>query len=127
MIASLKHHIRVWKSERREKTKEQSRSPKWSGVRDAFLKLHGECSACSGKERIQVHHVLPFHLNPGLELDTSNLIALCMGSFECHLRIGHGDDFDHYNPNVTQDAADVKAHPIQRMAIEARAKTFRKK
>jgi hypothetical protein len=55
-------------------------------------------------DKLQVHHVKPFHLLPELELDESNLISLCMGPNECHLFIGHGDSFRCYNPNVREDA-----------------------
>ena len=43
------------------------------------------------------------------ELDLNNLITLCMDK-ECHLKVGHGNDFKDYNPDVEADAARVLAN-----------------
>ncbi len=74
---------------------------------------------------MNVHHMKPFHLDPPLELDPTNLISLCMGKFECHIRIGHGDDFKAYNPSVQVDAALCLRNPGSRADIEAKAKAKR--
>jgi hypothetical protein len=68
---------------------------------------------------------MPYHLFPKKELDPQNLIVLCMGPNECHIRIGHGDNYRVYNPKVVADAAEVLANPNQRDAIEARVKANR--
>lgn len=88
----------------REKVKDLTRSPRWPAVRDGFLKTHPACAACGGTLRLQVHHVKPFHAHPELELDPRNLITLCMGEEDCHLNIGHGDNWKAWNPGVRQDA-----------------------
>ena len=55
-----------------------------------------------------MHHVKPFHLDPALELDPGNLIALCMKRDSwCHLYLGHGDDFRAYNAKVRDDAVEA--------------------
>jgi 5-methylcytosine-specific restriction endonuclease McrA len=95
--------LRVARAALREKIKER-RSPQWAGVRDAFLETHPTCAGCGGKKRLQVHHVDPFHLHPELELVPENLITLCMGKAECHLLIGHGDDWRAWDPDVRVDA-----------------------
>ena len=81
------------------------RSPKWDGVRSAYLMAHPLCAVCCGKEKLQVHHKQPFHFNPTLELDLTNLITLCEApGHNCHLVIGHAGNFKGYNPDVTSDA-----------------------
>ena len=77
-------------------------------------------------EDIQVHHRAPFHLHPELELDPKNLISLCMSKTECHLRIGHGDFFKAWNPDVLPDAAEALAHPERMELVWKRAKAGRK-
>jgi hypothetical protein len=72
---------------------------------------------------LQVHHILPFHLNPQLELDPSNLITLCMGKLECHLIIGHGGDYKDYNPSVVKHAELCRLKPLERKVIESMAKS----
>lgn len=88
----------------REKSKSRKRSSQWDETRDAFLAKHPLCEACGGDKSLQVHHVEPFHLHPEMELLESNLITLCMDEHDCHLKIGHGDSFKCYNPNVREDA-----------------------
>jgi len=104
MVLNLKHKIRVLVSKIREKKKEKRRSSDWPEVRDKFLSLNPKCASCGGIEKLQVHHIVPFHVNETLELDEKNLITLCMGKDECHLSIGHGDSWRHYNPHVKEDA-----------------------
>ena len=79
---------------------EESRSPKWSAVRDAFLKDHPACEVCGGKHDLQVHHRKPFHLYPKMELDQANLITLCRRH---HFLQGHLELFDSYNPWIDED------------------------
>lgn len=59
----------------------------------------------------------PYHLDPARELDPANLISLCMGDRECHLMIGHGDDFKAYDPSVRKHAAEALARPEERMKV----------
>lgn len=80
------------------------RSPHWSAVRDAFVKSKC-CAACGRKDKLNVHHILPFHLYPARELDPANLIVLCEGSTACHLTLGHLGDWKRFNPHVVEDAA----------------------
>ena len=82
------------------------RSGHWPKVEHEFLSLHSVCEACGTKEKLNAHHMKPFHLYPALELDPSNLITLCMDK-DCHILLGHGDNWKAYNPNVIQDVATV--------------------
>ena len=100
MLKKLLHPLRYAHSVIREKSKSKKRSSHWDEVRDEFLKSHSSCAACGSANKLQVHHKLPFHLHPELELDPNNLITLCMDINECHLEIGHGGSFQYYNPKV---------------------------
>lgn len=131
-LKAMLHAWRVRQSERRELEKELARSPRWRLVRDKFLKVHVVCEACGSADKLQVHHVKPYHLHPELELEPTNLIALCMGPNECHLAIGHGGNFECFNPNVLADAAQYRRanaipSPADAAAIVKQAKAARLK
>jgi 5-methylcytosine-specific restriction enzyme A len=79
------------------------RSPLWSALEKKFLIDHPFCSVCGTNKRLQVHHKVPFHLKPELELDPKNLMTLCMTMERaCHLKIGHGNSFRAYYPKVDE-------------------------
>lgn len=78
------------------------RSPLWRKVRSQIIKECGQCSACGTTSGLEVHHIVPVHINPSLELDMENLIVLCSRS--CHLLIGHLMDYKSWNTNVVEDA-----------------------
>lgn len=83
------------------------RSPQWPQVRKAYLKFHPTCECCGGKKKLEVHHRIPFHENPHLELHWENLITLCetgKRGLNCHLLIGHLGDYRRTNPDVGADA-----------------------
>ncbi len=83
------------------------RSPLWRKVRAEHLLEFPECAICGGNKKIQVHHIIPYHLAPTLELEPSNLITLCVagkGGLNCHLFFGHLGNFRLYNPSVALDA-----------------------
>lgn len=82
------------------------RSAKWRKVRDDFLKDKC-CAVCGGKKNLIAHHMIPFHIAPDLELDESNLLALCEAtySWNCHLLFGHLGNWQRTNMNVLADAA----------------------
>lgn len=78
-----------------------ARSAKWSAVRKAFVKSNPYCSACGTTRELEVHHIIPFHIDASRELDTTNLLTLCQ---DCHFYIGHLKDWNRYNPQVRDDA-----------------------
>lgn len=125
MLLKIKHGLRVFSSRIREKKKEKRRSPQWSDVRDNFLLKHPKCEACGGTDQLQVHHIIPFHVNKNLELDENNLITLCMGKNECHLEIGHGDSWKCYNPKVKDDALKFFKNPGHRNFLVEEIKSRR--
>lgn len=65
------------------------RSGRWPAVRRAYLETHPVCEACGTYADLEVHHVLPFHERPDLELEEHNLITLCRRH---HWEIGHDPD-----------------------------------
>ncbi len=85
------------------------RSSGWREVRNKFAKENPGCAVC-GKRKIQVHHVVPFHIAPERELEGSNLISLCqgIGTNKCHINFGHLGNWSSWNETVREDAAHWK-------------------
>jgi len=83
------------------------RSPSWSKIRAAHLVTHPVCQVCGSSKRLEVHHKIPFHLAPDMELSTSNLMTLCENrryGINCHLLIGHLGNYRRFNSEVYLDA-----------------------
>jgi hypothetical protein len=77
---------------------------------------------------LQVHHIVPFSVAPDLELEVSNLLTLCMGDFDCHLRLGHGGSFRCYNPRVIEDAAEFREATLSgRLVVLSEARRRRRR
>lgn len=88
------------------------RSSKWPAVRAEHIERHPVCEACGSAANLNVHHIIPFHVNSYLELDPTNLITLCRN---CHFTLGHDPDgpkgpkkpnWKEFNSHVRQDAAE---------------------
>lgn len=82
------------------------RSRKWPKVRKMFmLTVVGSdvCAGCGTKKKLQVHHIIPFSIDPTLELAFKNLLTLCMGFCNCHSTFGHLGSWRSYNPDVEED------------------------
>lgn len=93
------------------------RSTRWPAVRAAYLKQNPACEVC-GKKRvllapIEVHHIVPFHIRPDLELEPSNLISLCR---DHHILFGHLMNWKSWNIDVRSDADEwrnkIKNRPL---------------
>ena len=83
------------------------RSSDWKRIRRVHLKLYPCCAVTGTKKKCEVHHILPFHLNPELELEPSNLITLSgkkILGVKSHQFFGHHGNFKLANPNVVEDA-----------------------
>ena len=83
------------------------RSSGWSVLRDTHLKMNPECEVCGRKTKVEVHHIIPFHVAPDKELDPANLISLCeskKNGINCHLLIGHLGNYKRFNPSTKADA-----------------------
>lgn len=90
----------------------RTRSPKWATVREAHLKVNPACRACGQRDKLNVHHIRPFHLFPELELEPTNLVTLCEdgpSNLNCHLVFGHGGNWTWYNPRVLEISSFVSA------------------
>lgn len=127
MIKTIKHGINLLRHHFRDLAVSAKRSDKWPTVEKHFLQEHSKCAACGGIKKLNVHHIVPFSTDRTLELDINNLITLCMGEKECHLMLGHGDDFKFHNENVVNDAKYVLEHPNEFDRIITIAKNNRKK
>jgi 5-methylcytosine-specific restriction enzyme A len=103
MLKTIIHGINIIRSKVKDIAIGKKRSSKWHSVEKHFLANNPCCAICNGTKRLNVHHKKPFHLFPELELEVSNLVTLCMGDKECHLRIGHAGSFRSYNPNIDSD------------------------
>lgn len=78
----------------------RSRSPDWVALsRKVILEIR-RCEVCGSKKGLEVHHKLPFHLHPELELVRVNLCCLCR---RCHLFVGHLGTWSSYNPEIDRD------------------------
>ena len=99
MIKVVKRAYNLLRDKTKDLRVDKKRSSKWGQVKSLFLLKNPNCAICGGIEKLNVHHKLPFHLYPELELVESNLVTLCMGKKECHLNM-HGDNFKKYCPNI---------------------------
>lgn len=77
------------------------RSPKWKKVRESHLQNENYCRGCGSTKKLEVHHKIPVHIAPELELDPDNLITLC--DSYCHLVLGHLMDYKSWNIDVDKD------------------------
>ncbi len=87
------------------------RSSKWPKIRKEHLKKFPYCACCGETKNLEVHHMVPFNVNPDLELDPSNLITLCENSsfgITCHLLIGHMGNYKKANENIMEDIEYIK-------------------
>lgn len=83
------------------------RSAQWPALRAKLLR-GARCAACGGRELLELHHVIPFHVDPARELDTGNLLPLCerkRSGINCHLLVGHLGDYRSWNEHARTDAA----------------------
>ena len=83
-----------------------SRSTSWRKVRKEFLKKNPVCAVTGSKKKLEVHHIIPFHISPELELEESNLITLSRRSkgSNIHLLFGHYGNYKKDNPNIVKEA-----------------------
>lgn len=89
------------------------RSSAWPAARRAHLEKHPSCAVCGSLEKLEVHHIRPFHIRPDLELASTNLVTLCesRGYANCHLFFGHLGNYKSFNVDVLSDAGQW-AHKI---------------
>jgi len=81
-----------------------SRHPDWSYVARMYMIDEPNCRVC-GKKGEAVHHILPVHLRPDLELDRNNMATVC---HRCHLFVGHLDNWLSWNVSFNFDASRIR-------------------
>lgn len=82
------------------------RSSKWAKVRKSFKAENPICAVCGSRKKVEIHHKVPFHIAPDLELSTDNLISLCENrkyGVNCHLLVGHLGNYRRVNVVVEYD------------------------
>jgi hypothetical protein len=117
-----------------------ARSTEWPKIEREHREKEPTCAVCGSKDKIQVHHVFPFHYcialgRPDLELDDRNLISLCESQpNDHHLLIGHLDSFQSSNLKVRadvsnyihQDETQIKANTTWQSEVNTRLKPLDK-
>lgn len=69
----------------------------WERFEREYWEKHPDkkyCHACGERCRVELHHIIPRHIDPSKIFDEDNLIPLCRS---CHFRIGHLCNWDLYN------------------------------
>lgn len=82
------------------------RSSKWRKIRATHIAKYPYCAICGRKSKVEVHHKVPFHIAPDMELDPKNLTTLCenkKNGISCHLLVGHLGNFTRVNEAVDID------------------------
>ena len=93
--------------------KKVKRSSKWRKVRKIHLKDNPRCAVCGLKTKVEVHHAVPFSVDPTLELEPKNLITLCENKkwgINCHLLVGHRSNYRNFNPSIKTTIAYMRAY-----------------
>jgi 5-methylcytosine-specific restriction endonuclease McrA len=75
----------------------KGRSGAWKRIRAYFLTKEPECQWCLKTYDLDVHHIVPYHINPELELKLTNLITLCRN---CHFEHGHMRNWSKYDIEI---------------------------
>ena len=79
-----------------------ARSSKWGRTKRDYEIIHPKlCSVCGTKKKVELHHLLPFHLYPKLENDFNNLIWGCR---DHHYFVYHLMDWSAYSSTAKEDA-----------------------
>ena len=89
---------------------EAPRASGWPKVRAAHLEREPACAVCGETENVEVHHVVPYHLKPELELSPENLLTLCgpRSRYDHHRWFAHFGDSQCHNPDVRKWVKAVK-------------------
>lgn len=85
------------------------RSDRWLEVRAEHIERQPTCLVCGGSTKLQVHHLVPFHVAPDKELEPDNLVTLCERKkygLNCHLLIGHLGNYRRINASCLSDIAE---------------------
>ena len=96
-------------------------SARWQRLRLRQLKLHPLCERCRKKGKTviadEVHHILPCHDNPILQVAMSNLESLCT---PCHAPLKADDHRGHSRELDAEGYATDPKHPSNRPRLPLR-------
>ena len=96
-----------------------ARSDKWPAARRYHLMSDSWCRKCGSKKDLQVHHIIPFEINPKLELNQNNLLTLCETiGVQCHLKHGHLGYWHQYNPDILKSLSPAPGIPASDYSLE---------
>lgn len=72
----------------------------------AYKKIHNKCELCGYTKNLEVHHIVPVHIDHTLACDPENFITLCdTRNFGCHYKWGHFHNFrSNWNPYIVEFA-----------------------
>ena len=91
--------------ERKHKEVYENIKDKWEEFERNYWKKHPNeryCHICGETHNIELHHIIPRHIDPSKIFDEDNLIPLCRA---CHLRFGHLGNFEkYYDPDIKEFA-----------------------
>ena len=94
------------------------RANEWPAVSKTHLRSHPFCFVCRTRKKVEVHHVVPFHVDPLLELVLANLITLCRVH---HFLFGHLGDWKSWNVNCREDCAEWALRIVERPRLRVAA------
>jgi len=73
-----------------------------------YVSEHSECAICGYKKKLNVHHIIPIHIDETLSCDPDNFITLCR---DCHFTFGHFHNFRKYwNPDIREFAKRINSN-----------------
>jgi len=87
------------------------RSGQWARVRREHLEQEPACIACGRDDELEVHHVVPYHIDKALECAPANLCSMC---HECHLSIAHAYNWKTWRPDVRRLAQMIRSSEVRR-------------
>ena len=84
--------MRIWKSPYRAlacevRGKRLHYGGTWSRLSRTVRENNPMCQRCQKEPSVEVHHIVPFAIDPRLKLDPRNLLAVCR---RCHEQLEHG-------------------------------------
>jgi hypothetical protein len=82
----------------------RQRASQWRALRAEHLLKEPACIACGRTGDLEVHHIIPVSISPGMECDPHNLVTLC--AYPCHIMFGHFMNYHCYNKDVRKMAGE---------------------
>jgi hypothetical protein len=70
------------------------------------VKVFNKCAVCGTDKNLEVHHIVPVHVDVSLAVDPENFITLCdWRNHGCHFVFGHFRNFrSDWNPDIVEFA-----------------------